>query len=206
MADSLPPSRNTLPQLTGRENFRLWKNLMKMALVGRGDWPYVNPIGARARRPMKLEGDSDDAFEALQAQWEVATSRAALFIILNCAPPIQELLADLTSARDVWTCLDRHFGPYGPATIKSVEDKLRALTFDPARESIELYCMRYAQVVRELDALGRKPIPEALICGFINHVSKTYPNWTEHEYYELGEGDFPSLDTVVNRLLTWTKD
>lgn len=194
---------NKIPQLEGRANFKIWKNLMKMALIGRGDWPFVNPIGARARKPIKLDGDSDDMFEARLSQWEVATNRAALFIVLNCSPAIQEVVSDFGSAREVWTCLDRHYGPFGPETAAAVEDRLRDLAYDG--NNIEIYCMRYEQVVRELDVLGRKPAPEALICDFINHVSKFYPNWTEHEYYELGEGDFPSLDTVVNRLLTWTK-
>lgn len=203
MADGL--SSHRIPQLEGRSNYKIWKHLMKMALTGRGDWPFVNPIGARARRPIKLDGDSDDAFESRQAAWEVATNRAALFIVLSCAPAIQAVIADFASAREVWMCLERHFGPYGPETAQEAEARLRDLTFD-GKEDIALYCMRYQQIVRELDVLGRKPIPEDLICGFINQVSKHYPNWTEHEYYELGEGDFPSLDTVVNRLLTWTKD
>lgn len=91
-----------IPKLEGKKNYSNWSSLLKLYLLGRNEWKYVE--GSALTEP-------NEGKEA----WQVSAARVSSLILMCYNQPIQRVCARISTPKEIWTYLKKNYAETGRA-------------------------------------------------------------------------------------------
>ena len=150
-----------IPKLEGKKNYSNWSSLLRLYLLGRNEWKYV-------------EGSASTKQE--DEAWEVCAARVSSLILMCCNQPIQRVCARINTPKEIWVYLKKNYGETGRALEMTTYQTWMTLEYDG--KSLQTFLEQYQQCLFDLDSLGIQLDEKLRVYELIRRVDSHFPLWT----------------------------
>ena len=173
-----------IPKLEGKKNYSNWSSLLRLYLLGRNEWKYV-------------EGSASTKQE--DEAWEVCAARVSSLILMCCNQPIQRVCASINTPKEIWVYLKKNYGETGRALEMTTYQTWMTLEYDG--KSLQTFLEQYQQCLFDLDSLGIQLDEKLRVYELIRRVDSHFPLWTQVQRSEIRSKDGPlKIEDLIESL------